>query len=97
MKCSVTISELKMMSLTRREAYLAELMTATKTAPNGEIADLNERIRAFEEKHGMDSHKLREKLDKGEIRETVDVCKWLMLLTIRDRLVSPHVPLPQHP
>lgn len=41
-------------------------------------ADLEARVRAYEVKYGMTATEAHEAIDRRELRETLDVCKWLM-------------------
>ena len=77
MKRSVSIAALKVMSSPRQEDAVAELIKSTRRAPNGEIADLDNAIRAFEEKHGMGSTVMRTKVADGTLSETAEICAWL--------------------
>jgi hypothetical protein len=46
--------------------------------------NLDDQIRLMEEQHGLSSEKMRHALKNGAIQETADICRWLMLLEIRD-------------
>ena len=42
------------------------------------------RITSFERRYEMSSASMRQKLSRGEIKETADICSWLMLLKVTD-------------
>src|SRR5438132_10033559 len=71
-----------------REQILRELVQAVNQPPNGELAELDAEVRAFETRLGMDSETMRARLDAGEIEETLDLCKWLMALRLRDEIAA---------
>jgi len=71
-----------------REAILRELVRAVDQPPNGELAQLEEEIRGFEARLGMDSGTMKTRLEAGEIEETLDVCKWLMAIRLRDEIAA---------
>jgi hypothetical protein len=41
---------------------------------------IEEKVRAFERQHGLDSSEMKRRLEQGALRETWDVCLWLMHL-----------------
>jgi hypothetical protein len=86
MKHSVSIAELKTMSAREQERRVSELIRAARSAPNGEIEELDREIRAYEQRYGLDSASLEREVAGGHRQETEDICRWLMLLRIRERL-----------
>jgi hypothetical protein len=64
------------------------LVRAVDQPPNGELAELEEEIRGFEARLGMDSGTMKTRLEAGEIEETLDVCKWLMAIRLRDEIAA---------
>lgn len=81
-------AELLAMPEAKRRQALADLVAATKLAPNGELVELNEEITGFEKRRGMTSAEMRSELEAGRIFETREICQWLMALKLRDRLAS---------
>lgn len=75
----------------RQRAVLAELVVAAKTPLNGEIKVLDQQIEVFEKKYKITSEEMRCRLYHGQMHETTDICKWLMLLHTRGELVT-HAP-----
>lgn len=88
-KKSLSLAQLKTMSNERREQQLGELVATTRQPPNGEIKSVQKKLHAYEMQHGINSDELRRKVASGEVKETADVCSWLMLLDLQDRLVAP--------
>jgi hypothetical protein len=82
----VALSELAGMSDETRASTLRALVRAADRAPNGELRELDEQIGAFEARFGLDSEAMRRDVANGSRRETADVCEWLMLLRVRERL-----------
>lgn len=71
-----------------RAQRIAELVDATRGKPNGEISAINEQIRNFERRYETSSASLRSELTAGKRHETAEICQWLMLLKLRDRLAA---------
>lgn len=88
MKRSVTLAQLSAMSFERREQQLGMLAAATRERPNGEIKRVEDKLRSYEAQFKISSRELRSKVASGEIKETAEVCSWLMLLDLQDRLVA---------
>lgn len=49
---------------------------------------LNERIAAFEEQFGISSYTMRRELKADTRKETFEICQWLMVLNLKERLES---------
>ena len=82
----IRIATLKTMSSARQAQVLDALMTATRRSPSAdELRDLDDQIGHFERAHGFSSKSLLEQLAAGAT-ETLDICRWLMLLRLRERL-----------
>lgn len=88
MKRSVTLGELRSMSFEQRTRRLSALVADTRSPPNGEMRALDDKISAFEKQHGMNSADMRDGVRVGKVRETAEICTWLMILEMRDRLAS---------
>jgi hypothetical protein len=70
------------------EAAYRSVVDAVRSAPNGEIADLERTIEAYERKHGMSSSDARDAVARGELRPTREIEGWLMALRLREHLVK---------
>lgn len=88
MKRTVSIKDLKMMAPEDRERLMKELVLATQNAPNGELRQLEDEVEAFEKKFGFDSETMQAQLASGTLRETWEICQWLMTLRLRDDLAA---------
>jgi hypothetical protein len=51
-------------------------------------AELERRISAYEARYGISSDRLSGAIDRGEIAETLDVCDWLMDVTLLRRVAT---------
>lgn len=89
MKKSLSLAQLKTMSNERREQQLGVLVAATRLPLNDELKSVQKKLDAYETQHGIKSDDLRHKVATGQLRESADVCSWLMLLDLQDRLVAP--------
>jgi len=56
---------------------------------NGELAQLSQMLAEFESRYEMTSETMRDKVGRGEQRETADICAWMMWLDVRDRATKP--------
>jgi hypothetical protein len=52
------------------------------------VSDIDDRILEFEKAYEMSSDEMQRQLNNNEIRETADICNWLMLLHTRNRIVK---------
>lgn len=75
-----------------RDKQVSEFFQAAFNPTQSELEqqqqELNTRIQYFEDLHQMSSEEMKRKLAAGEIRETADICSWLMFLNIRSRFES---------
>jgi hypothetical protein len=83
-KC-VLLSELTNLPAHERERVLSDLVLSS---PNGEARELDQRLNEYETRYEMSSKTMREKYRSGHLRETADICRWLILLNVKDQLVS---------
>lgn len=68
-----------------------ELKRAKAGEPMGvasELPDIEMAIRAFEAEYGCPSAEVHARIDDGRLEETEPVCRWLMLVDIRDRITK---------
>lgn len=47
---------------------------------------LSTRIKDFEQKYDMTIEQVKQKLDSGEIAETLEICQWLMDENLLERI-----------
>jgi len=83
---SVHLADLRRLSDEERSEKLKAVARATRNPPNREVRQINLEIRTHEDRFGFSSDELRRRLAAGEQRETDDVCRWLMLLALRERV-----------
>ena len=81
---SIRLSDLRRLSTEEQEAYFERCSQATDF--NGELAALDARIARFEQIYEMSSETLLARMRSREQRETNEICTWLMLLDLRDRV-----------
>lgn len=80
------LSDLSAMSESDKQQALSDfLKPLTPDEHNAVKAMLDCQIRDYEFQEGMSSEEMREKLCRGEIRETDIICQWLFKLNIRER------------
>lgn len=92
MTSRVTMQELRGLDAGQRASRLSRLARDARGTPNGGLEDVEARIRAFERRYEVDSETMREQVASGARVETWDVCQWLLLLDVRDRLAAARAP-----
>ena len=65
-----------------------QLRDALRQPLNGQLVDLESRLRDFEIRYEMPSEEMRRQYRAGKLRETHDICRWLMLLDVRDHATT---------
>lgn len=83
---SIRLSEFAGHSAAEQEDRLADLTRGCFEPLNGDVQDLNRRIAGYETRYEMSSVTMLTLYEKQDLRETEDVCDWLMLLRLRERL-----------
>jgi hypothetical protein len=53
---------------------------------NGEGREIEESILAYETRYEMSSTVMRQRLKEAKLEHTADICRWEMLLEMRDRV-----------
>ena len=53
---------------------------------NGELRQIDESICAFEARYEMSSDEMRRRLKNSRLEHTEDICRWEMLLELRERV-----------
>jgi hypothetical protein len=84
---TVLLSEFERLSTDERARVLSELVRSSQSLPNGEIDELDRRISEFEIRYEMSSATMQQQYRNRSLRETADICHWLMLLNMKDRIV----------
>ncbi len=70
------------------ETARRSMINTVRSAPNGEIADLNQTIAAYEAKYKMTSIAAVAALESGELRPTREVEGWMVAIRVREHLVK---------
>lgn len=83
---SIRLSELASIPAAEQESRLAELTRGCFEPLNGDADDLNRRVAEYESRYEMSSAKMLKLYEEQALRETEDICAWLMLLRLRERL-----------
>ena len=89
---SVSDAELSALPEAERALRMDALVRDARRPVNGELVVLEKRIAAFEYALGMSSAEMRARLSNGSLQETDAVCRWLMTLSLRDRLAAAKTP-----
>lgn len=85
---TLRLADLRGLSADERDRKFAELTAGGHRTLNGEVEDLSGHLAEFEARYEMSSATMRRKYLDGTLPETADICSWLMLLDVRDRLVQ---------
>jgi len=73
------LKEWARMSPTEQGNSLAEIVAASRAPRNGQMAWADARVAAYEKQYGMTTAVMRAKVRAGELEDTADIAKWLML------------------
>jgi hypothetical protein len=82
---TLDLSEVSKLPENERQARYSDFMRVG-IVPNGEMAELDRQITAFERVYEVSSDTMQQQLAAGRIRETAEICRWLMLLELRNRV-----------
>lgn len=83
----INLKELASMDDKQREKLFKELIRVAMLPPTAEeLAELDAKIKAYESKYNLSSDKIHSSIDDGSLKETDEVCSWLMLVGLRNRL-----------
>jgi len=85
---TLRFSELQRLSAAERQARFREFQDAMHQPMNGQLCELDEQIRAFEARYEMPSDEMYAKFKAGELHETYEICRWLMLVELRRNATS---------
>lgn len=88
MSYAISDAQLRAMPDTEREGAIRRMEAATRAPVNGEIKALDAQIGEFERVLGMSTAEMHLRLKNGSLRETEAVCRWLMLVDMRDHLMA---------
>lgn len=80
----VATAELRELPAEERDERLSKLVAAARAPRNGQANVLADRIRALEVQYGMRSNAMLAKLAEGQMPDTADLSRWLILLRARD-------------
>lgn len=83
---SIRLSDLAALPEAEQNKQLAELTRGCFEPLNGDAEDLNRRIAHYETRYEMSSATMLKLYDEQKLRETEDICAWLMLIRLRERL-----------
>lgn len=86
---SLRLSELHGLSPEERERKIEEFVEAGKQITNEQaLEDLTQKLERFEELYEITSSEMKNQLQQGLLQETHEICCWLMLLKVRDKLLE---------
>ena len=83
---TLRLSELSSLSPDERTRRLHAFAALRNQPLNGELAFLDEQIAELERRYEISSEAMKQDFHAGKIRETAEICTWLILLDARDQL-----------
>ena len=86
MHSTIADHDLRTLPPAEQAAVWRAMLEATRRPPEEDIADLDRELRAFEFVFSMSTAEMRERLANGSLRETHEVCRWLLRADLRDDL-----------
>lgn len=78
--------ELRKLPDEARVRRAAELVAAARRPPNGELVAIEREIERFEHVFQLSTDSMRVRVGNGSLRESHEICRWLMLVKLRDEL-----------
>ena len=78
----------RMHRLAKDDAAYRSVVDAVRAAPNGELADVERTIAAYEKKYGFSSTDAVARVERGELAPTRAIEGWLMAVRVRDDLAA---------
>ena len=85
----VKLSEIGSTSVQERskqvERLFQEALNPTEEQIKRQMEEIDAKSKSFERRYEMASETMRKSLSGGKIKETAEICSWLMLLKIRKR------------
>lgn len=85
---ALRLSEFARLSPDEQRERLAAFSAARNQPLNGELAVVSAQIAELEKRYEMSSASMREGFNRGAIRETSEICHWLMLLDVQTTLAG---------
>ena len=79
------LEEFSRMDASGQRSAVEEISRCALAPRNGQAHSIDARILAFEVRYEMTSQVMRERFATGELQDTADLARWLMLLQVRDR------------
>lgn len=70
----------------QRAEKLAEIVAKRNQPLNGEAAYVDEKIAEYETRYEMSSETMVKQFRARQLKETADICSWMMLLDVRDNI-----------
>lgn len=83
------LSDFDKMTPAEKERTIKRCEERMHAPPSKEvILKTEQKIRDFERRHDMSSSRMLEQLNTGKIRESNEICDWLLAINLRDRLIQ---------
>lgn len=83
---TLRLSDISGLSEEQQRERVADFMAARYQPFNGELTAINEQLAELEKRYEVSSAAVREQVSSGTIRETAEICHWLMLLDMKAKL-----------
>lgn len=83
---TIRLSEFVGHSPAERETRLADFTRGCGEPSTGDVQDLDRRIVDYETHYEMSSAAMLKLFEGQKLRETEDICAWLILLRLREKL-----------
>lgn len=77
---------IRMHRLAKDDTACRSVVDAVRALPNGELADVERALAAYEAKFGFTSDEALARIERGALRPTLEVEGWLMAVQVRDDL-----------
>jgi len=85
MGLSIRLADLYEMTAEERDEVLGRLVREAVAPANGQLSEVDARVRTFEQQYEMSSAELLERLRQGTQVETAEIAQWLFWLEVQKR------------
>ena len=82
------LSEFSKLPDSEKRTQISTFLAARTLPVNGEVEFLDGKIAEFEKRYEMSSATMRNQICHNRLKETADICAWMMILDARQSLTE---------
>ncbi len=85
---TLRLSELRGLTFGAASERVRQFVQDSRSLNGDESREINDSIAAYETRYEMSSDEMRLRLKESKLEHTADICRWEMLLEMRDRVAK---------